>query len=112
MGEGAYDRLHACTHVDFGMAHARTRRPTLAWEVVQELCEHKGYFRTSRFGIADATKKLVSRVSRDLQTLFGIPGSPFYRYRSDCGWRSRFEAAPDLPGDHLEDPRKTFRHRG
>lgn len=89
-----------CTHVDFGMAHARTRRPTLRWEVLQEICEHKGYFRTSRLGNADATKKLVSRVSRDLQELFGIRGSPFYRYRSDCGWRSRFEASPDLPEDH------------
>jgi hypothetical protein len=93
-------RCIRCTHVDFGMAHARTRKPTLAWEVIEEICERRGYFRTSRLGNADATKKLISRVSRDLQALFGIRGSPFHRYRSDCGWRSRFEAAPDLPEDH------------
>jgi hypothetical protein len=88
-----------CTHIDFGMAHVRTRLPTLAWEVVEETCEHGGYFKTSRLGNGDATKKLVSRVSLDLQALFGIEGSPFYRYRSDCGWRSRFVARPDLPED-------------
>jgi hypothetical protein len=92
-------RCVRCTHVDFGMAHARTRRPTLAWEVVEEVCQRGGYFKTSRLGNADATKKLVSRVSRDLQELFGIDGSPFHRYRTDCGWKSRFEARPDLPDD-------------
>ena len=92
-------RCVRCTHIDFGMAHAHTRKPTRAWEVVEEICERGGYFRTSRLGNADATKKLIHRVSRDLQELFGIAGSPFYRYRSDCGWRSRFEARPDLPED-------------
>jgi hypothetical protein len=89
-----------CTHVDFGMAHGHSRKPTRAWEVVEEICERGGYFRTSRLGNEDATKKLVSRLSRDLQELFGIDGSPFYRYRTDCGWRSRFEARGDLPEDH------------
>jgi hypothetical protein len=89
-----------CTHVDFGMAHGRTRRPTLAWEVLEEVCLRGGFFHTSRFGNANATKKLISRVRRDLQQLFDIPGSPFHRYRSDCGWRSRFKTRPDLPEDH------------
>jgi hypothetical protein len=98
-------RCLRCTHVDFGMAHAHSRKPTLLWQVVEETCEHRGYFRTSRFGNAVATKKLVNRLSRDLQELFGIEGSPFYRYRSDCGWRSRFEARGDLPEDQPEDAR-------
>ena len=92
-------RCLRCTHVDFGMAHAHSRKPTLLWQVVEETCERGGYFRTSRFGNAVATKKLVNRLSRHLQELFGIAGSPFYRYRSDCGWRSRFEARGDLPAD-------------
>jgi hypothetical protein len=92
-------RCVRCTHVDFGMAHAHTRRPTRAWEVVQEICERGGYFRTTRLGDAQATTKLISRVRKDLQELFGIDGSPFHRYRSDCGWRSRFEARGDLPED-------------
>jgi hypothetical protein len=93
-------RSFRCTHIDFGMAHARTRKPTRAWEVVEETCEHGGYFRTSRLGNADATKKLVNRVSHDLRELFGIDAPPFHRYRSDCGWKSRFEARGDLPEDH------------
>jgi hypothetical protein len=95
----AGDRRIRCSHVDFGMAHRRTRMPTLVWEVIEETCNHGGFFKTSRFSNSDATKRLISRVSRDLQTLFGIDGSPFYRYRSDCGWRSRFLARPDLPDD-------------
>jgi hypothetical protein len=88
-----------CTYVDLGMAHGRTRKPTLAWEVLEELCQNRGYFRTSRLSSANSTKRLMSRVSHDLQQLFGIGGSPFHRYRSDCGWRSRFEARPNLPED-------------
>jgi hypothetical protein len=88
-----------CTHVDLGMAHWRTRRPTLVWEVLEEICQHKGFFHTSRFGNANATKQLIFRASHDLRDLFGIQSSPFHRYRSECGWKSRFEARPDLPGD-------------
>jgi hypothetical protein len=88
-----------CTHVDLGMAHPRTRQPTNQWEVVWEFCEHGGYFRTSRLGNANATRQLIHRVSRHLQALFGIQGSPIHRYRRDCGWRSRFEAQHHLPGE-------------
>ena len=48
-------------------------------------------------------------IDRVLFELFGIDGSPFHRYRSDCGWRSRFDARPDLPDD-LEEPSVTFAH--
>jgi hypothetical protein len=92
-------RCLRCTPVDLGMAHASTRKPTLVWEVLEEICQHKGYFRTTRFGNANATKQLLFRASQDLQDLFGIDGSPFHRYRSDCGWQSRFQALPDLPED-------------
>jgi hypothetical protein len=92
-------RCIRCTYVDLGMAHGRSRRPTLAWEVLEEVCQQHGRFRTSRLGNANATRQLVHRVGRDLQELFGIDGSPFHRYRSDCGWRTRFEARPDLPDD-------------
>jgi hypothetical protein len=87
------------TAADLGMAHARSRRPILEWDVIEELCLNGGYFRTSRFGNANATKKLISRVSHKLRERIGIRSSPFYRYRSDCGWRSRFEARDGLPED-------------
>ena len=100
-------RCLRCTYVDLGMAHGGNRKPTLAWEVLEELCQHQGRFRTSRLGNASATRQLLHRVGRDLQELFGIHGSPFHRYRSDCGWKSRFEARPDLPDD-LEERSVTF----
>jgi hypothetical protein len=84
-----------CTHVDLGMAHDGTRVPTRAWEVLWELCEHGGYFRTRRLGGENATRQTLHRFSNDLQALFGIRGSCFHRYRSDCGWKSRFEARSD-----------------
>jgi hypothetical protein len=103
-------RCIRCTHVDLGMAHGNSRRPTLAWEVLGELCQQHGCFRTRRFGNENATRQLVHRVGRDLQELFGIDGSPFHRYRSDCGWKARFETRPDLPDD-LEDDSVTFARR-
>ena len=71
-------RCIRCTHVDFGMAHGHTRRPTRSLGGRPgEFCEHGGYFRTMRLGDAQATTKLISRVRKDLQEeLFGIDGSP------------------------------------
>jgi len=99
---GAGGRCVRCTYFDLGMAHERTRKPTRAWEVLWEVCQHGGCFRTTRLGNANATRQLIHRVSRDLQKLFGIRGSPFYRYRRDCGWRSRFDVRSDE--DDLWDP--------
>ena len=98
----ARGRCLRCSYVDLGMAHGNHRKPTLAWDVLGELCENQGRFRTRRFGNENATRQLIFRVGQDLQELFGIEGSPFHRYRSDCGWKARFEARPDLPDD-LED---------
>lgn len=88
-----------CTHVDLGMAHEYTREPLQAWEILWEICEHGGYFQTSRLGNAEATRQGISRFSAQLQDLFGIQGSCFYRYRNAGGWRARFEARNHLPGD-------------
>ena len=87
------------THADFGMAHAYTRAPTKEWDVIEELCLRAGYFRTTRFGNAAATKKLLGRVARKLREQTGIAGSPFHPYKSGSGWRSRFEAREGLPED-------------
>jgi len=100
-------RCLRCTFVDLGMAHGQSRRPTLGWEVLEEVCQNEGRFRTTRLGDATATRQLIHRVGRDLQELFGIDGSPFHRYRSDCGWKTRFEARPDLP-DGLDGLSVTF----
>lgn len=88
-----------CTHIDLGMAHEYTREPLQPWEVLWEICDRGGYFQTRRFGNENATRQAIHRFSRHLQALFGISGSPFYRYRRAGGWRARFEARKDLPGD-------------
>lgn len=99
----AGSRSFRCTPGDLGMAHPRSRRPTLVWEALIELCEHKGIFKTRRFGEAVATKKLVSRLRARLHVLFGIDPSPFYRYRKGTGWAARFSARPDPPGEGDDD---------
>ncbi len=95
------------TYVDLGMAHGSTREPTRPWEVLVELCEQHGYFKTRRFGSADATKKVLSRLRKELQGIFGLDDDPFEPYRGNTGWRARFQARPDLPdglsGDAYED---------
>ncbi|HEY8042341.1 MAG TPA: hypothetical protein VIF15_21205 [Polyangiaceae bacterium] len=88
-----------CTAIDLGMAHPRSRKPTLVWEALVEVCDGHGHFHTSRFGNADATKKLVSRLAAQLARVLGVPGSPFHRYRTGDGWRARFQARPDLPSE-------------
>jgi hypothetical protein len=88
-----------CTHVDLGMAHGYTREPLQPWDILWEICEHGGYFQTSRFGNAEATRQAIRRFNVQLQHLFGIRGSCFYRYRKAGGWRARFEAQNHLPGD-------------
>jgi hypothetical protein len=87
------------TAADFGMAHFYTRVPTKEWDVVEELCLHGGYFKTTRFGSADATVRLIGRVAAKLRERVGIPNSPFYPYKRGVGWRSRFEAREGLPED-------------
>jgi len=88
-----------CTHVDLGMAHGHSREPTQPWHVLWEICEHGGYFQTSRFGNAEATRQAIRRFNVQLQQLFGIRGSCFHRYRKAGGWRARFEAQNHLTGD-------------
>jgi len=88
-----------CTHVDLGMARDSTCAPTQTWDVLWEICEHGGYFQTSRFGNENATRQIIHRFGRHMQRLFGIEGSPFHRYRKAGGWRARFEARRDLPED-------------
>ena len=95
------------THVDLGLAHRRSREPTRLWEVLVELCEEHGYFKTRRFGSKHATKQALSRLRKGLWAIFGLEDDPFEPYRRGTGWRARFQARPDLPdglpGDPYED---------
>ena len=95
------------THVDLGMAHHRSREPTRLWEVLVELCEEHGYFKTRRFGSKHATKQVLSRLRKGLAAIFGLEDDPFEPYRRGTGWRACFQARPDLPdglpGDPYED---------
>ncbi len=94
--------LHPVHAIDFGMAHARTRKPARSVGGRRGgLRARRGYCRTSRLGDAGATTKLIHRVSGHLQELFGVEWLPCHRYRSDCGWRSRFEARLADPPEHL-----------
>jgi len=83
-----------CTHVDLGMALKKSRRPRRVWELLVELCEGYGIFQSRRFGSADATKKLVSRLGRELGAVFGLSDKAFHPYRPKEGWQSRFQASP------------------
>lgn len=93
------DRSQRCTPADLGMAHPRSRAPTVLWEALVTLCEDHGYFHTTRFGGPDATKKVISRLRARLRELFDLQAPPFRRYQSGTGWRARFDARPDLPSD-------------
>jgi hypothetical protein len=86
------------TYVDLGMAHSKNRQPRRVWELLVELCEGHGIFLSTRFGSADATKKLVSRLGGELGAIFGLTETAFHPYRPTEGWQTRFQASPRLPG--------------
>ena len=90
-------KRHRRTHVDLGMAHKRSRKPKRQWALLIELCEGHGYFKSWKFGNAEATRKLVERLGNDLCAILGLEDTPFHRYRRDSGWRTKFVARPDLP---------------
>jgi len=85
------------TYVDLGMAHSKNRQPRRVWELLVELCDSHGIFLSTRFGSADATKKLVSRLGGELAAIFGLSDSAFHPYRPSEGWQARFQAHPRLP---------------
>lgn len=91
------------TYVDLGMARDGNRKRTQNWKALVEICEQHGYFKTRRFGGPVVTKKRVSRLNYALQDIFGIDESPFHPYRSDSGWRTRFQARPDVPDELSTD---------
>ncbi len=87
------------TYVDLGMAHRKNRQPRRVWELLVELCDGHGIFLSTRFGSADATKKLVSRLSGELGAVFGLGESAFHPYRPSEGWQARFQASPGIRRD-------------
>jgi hypothetical protein len=86
-----------CTYSDLGMAHRTTRKPLRHWEMLLDLCDEGGVFVGRRYGKADATKKVISRLSGALGEIFGLRESAFHRYRRGEGWRTRFRALPYPP---------------
>lgn len=84
------------TFVDLGMAHSKNRQPRRVWELLVELCEGHGIFLSTRFGSADATKKLISRLGGELGAIFGLRESAFHPYRPTEGWQTRFQASPRI----------------
>jgi len=86
-----------CTYSELGMAHRTTRKPLRHWEMLLDLCEEGGVFVGRRYGRADATKKVISRLSGALCEIFGLRESAFHRYVRGEGWRTRFRALPYPP---------------
>jgi hypothetical protein len=86
-----------CNYGDLGMMHRSTRRPLRHWEMLLDLCEESGVFVGRRYGKANATKKLISRLSGALGEIFGLRESAFHRYVRGEGWRTRFRALPYPP---------------
>jgi hypothetical protein len=74
--------------------------------MLSAFCDGHGTLKTTRFGSAAATKKVVSRLRARLREAFDLKAPPFRRYKTGVGWRCHFEARPDLPEDTLEGRRR------
>ena len=88
------------SHQDIGLANARNRNPTKAWDLLVELCEQSGARSWSgtpkQFG---AFKQLVSTLRDRLQQNFEIQEDPFAECSRSQGLRARFSAKPYLPDE-------------
>jgi hypothetical protein len=82
------------THIDLGMARKGNREPLREWALLVEVCENHGIFLGHQFGGADATKKLVSRLSKVLRAVFDLRESAFHPYRPREGWQACFQVSP------------------
>jgi hypothetical protein len=89
-------RRRRVSAADCGMA-TKAGHPTKAWELLHAVCDGNGTFMGRRFGAAQATKRTVSRLRRQLCSLFGFADDPFFPFRRKEGWHARFRACDRLP---------------
>jgi hypothetical protein len=95
-----------CTYVDFGLAHAKNRKPLKEWLVLAAVCEGGGSFQWRPFGDHPAVQKVVSRLRARLKAIFGLRETPFAQFSFHHGWRARFRAYPEPPEPKPFVPRK------
>jgi two-component system nitrogen regulation response regulator GlnG/two-component system response regulator HydG len=89
-------RSARCTHVELGLASAKSRGPTKAWELLLATCEGRGSFDWRRFGeTRDTARKQVERLSEALTSAFGLDEPPFAPFDPRRGWVARFLAVPE-----------------
>jgi hypothetical protein len=95
-----------CTYVDFGLAHAKNRKPLKEWLVLAAVCEGGGSFQWRPFGDHPAVQKVVSRLRARLKAIFGLRETPFAQFSFHHGWRARFRAYPEPPEPQPFRPRR------
>jgi hypothetical protein len=89
-------RSARCTHAELGLASAKSRGPTKAWELLIATCEGRGTFNWRQFGeTRDTARKQVERLSKSLGEAFGLPEPPFQPFDTKQGWVAKFLAVPE-----------------
>lgn len=75
---------------DLGLVNGRTKEPSRGFELLREVCEGSGEFRTVDFGGVEAARKQLDIVRAALRKLVGCGEDPFEKRGK--GWRARFVA--------------------
>jgi transcriptional regulator of acetoin/glycerol metabolism len=84
------------SHVDLGLASAKSRGPTKAWELLLATCEGRGTFAWRRFGdTRDTVRKQVERLTEALCAAVGLDDAAFEPFEPSRGWVARFLAVPE-----------------
>jgi transcriptional regulator of acetoin/glycerol metabolism len=84
------------SHVDLGLASAKSRGPTKAWELLLATCEGRGTFAWRQFGDArDTVRKQVERLTEALCAAVGLDDAAFEPFEPSRGWVARFLAVPE-----------------
>jgi two-component system nitrogen regulation response regulator GlnG/two-component system response regulator HydG len=89
-------RTVRCMHVELGLASAKSKGPTKAWQLLLATCEGRGSFDWRHFGATrDTVRKQVERLSAALIDAFGLEDPPFEPFEPTRGWLAKFLAVPE-----------------
>ncbi len=78
------------TYTELSFKDGRTGNTTESWKLLELFAQNRGVLQWDTRGADMKLKKQKSVLSKKLMTLFGLDTSPFFNYRKEGCYRSRF----------------------
>lgn len=81
--------------IEMGLAHARSKKPTVLWKLLHNLARANGAFTWTSHGASRRVPKNIERLSKHLRAFFSMSGDPIPHDASTGGYRAAFMIEPD-----------------